>query len=666
MDNELESKITSYILSGDGYVKIATLLGISTKKVSRVAVKYNLYDMITLEYNINAIDIVKTYLNNIFNYILENDTFQLITENNLTTVISKTGTTSKIKLTYAANELLSIGKGFAFDKTTTNADVAYRDRWGVGQKRLDENPSDPHLNVNGDAAPLTRDFDKDNQVRKSISDELTNINRGFEDVAKAKEWVKTHKKGENPRYDALAEVSDLTLDGWKGKKYMLEQKQRELDGFLSNATAKAYTAMDKNIDPKYVNELGEFKYKFNPFEFGLSGGQGSDALKAIDDKFNKTYQTILSSQPEYVWKATGTNIIGENIDWDRSISTINDLNKAYTDGINTIAAIRKQYGSKMTDEEKQSLDFYEQKYRINSSRIFSKIPEQVYKKESATRGITGGGSTTYNSTPFNGKETFDKAVRDNYSDNGSWAPMAVARGDADYTVLMNPDGSIQPKSLRAVKQLEDVISGNPTNHTVMIGDKHIEPGDEGYPIPGTIKIISTNVDKVGGSATPIVSAQYEYWGTKKVPVYDTDKITITGYQDERTKLVGNCTIIADGASSQEFNQRYAREMQSDMNKNPSDPQNIYRYADMIRLDDPKLASDLTEIARLKKGEQANLEIGNNPDDLNSASIQVWQNSNNDSWTVKYIDPATGVSKSKTNLPNIAAVQQFYVTELYTK
>ena len=60
--------------------------------------------MITLEYNINAIDSVKTYLNNIFNYILENDTFQLITENNLTTVISKTGTTSKITLTYAAND----------------------------------------------------------------------------------------------------------------------------------------------------------------------------------------------------------------------------------------------------------------------------------------------------------------------------------------------------------------------------------------------------------------------------------------------------------------------------------------------------------------------------------------------------------------------------------
>lgn len=560
--------------------------------------------------------------------------------------------------TYIGNELLKIGRGFQHGQSTTNADVAYRDRWGVGQARMDANPSDPNLHVAGDTAPFTRDYDKDNATRVNIAANLKDINRALDDIPKAIQWFKDgHKTGENPIYDKLIQAanSPATIDKWKATKYALEQRQKELDAVLQNARVAGFVANNPIIKPEFVNELNEFKLKFAPY--GSKNSYVSQELSAIDADFTEKYE--LAKQ---VFIKNGFQNINE-------MGAVQDLANLYEQGNAEIAKIRNALGDKMTPEDKAQLDFYEQKFNINITNIFSKIPEK-YLTTVKTSGrptdhrfahLPWQGQTITTTFRF-GKETFENAVKQKYNEESSWSPMAVARGTTDYTTLVNPDGSLQPKSVRAVKQLEDIVSGNPTNHIVMIGNKVIEPGEQGYPIPGTVKIVSTNISKFGNDPTPILSVQYDTWGTKKVPVYGTDKVSIIGYKDEMVKIPANGTIIAKGVAATQFNNRYAQEMQSDIIKNPTDPQNVFRYADIVQLNDPKLASDLTEIAKLNKGEAANLELGTRKE--TGLSLQVRRNSVNDSWTIKVTDPNELTSKPvEITLPDIAAVQAYY-EEIY--
>jgi len=109
--------------------------------------------------------------------------------------------------TYVGNELLNIGRGFQHGQSTTDADVAYRQRWGVGQERMNLYPTPQIMNVAGNTAPFVRDYDKDIQEQQVIKDNIDKLSWGIDNYEKAKA-----NPNASPQFSKLAQNSPQTIE----------------------------------------------------------------------------------------------------------------------------------------------------------------------------------------------------------------------------------------------------------------------------------------------------------------------------------------------------------------------------------------------------------------------------------------------------------------------
>lgn len=550
------------------------------------------------------------------------------------------------KLEYIGNELLAVGKGFTFDKTTTNADVAYRDRWGLGQERLNLFPTPQVGIVAADTKPYIRDYDKDVQEQKVIGQKIDNISWGIDNYEAARA-----NPNANPQYYKLSQVSPQTVEAWKAQKYALQQEQKAFKAREHNATKKAYVDRDSNINPAYVDEFGEFKLKFNPYEANLST-EYSTELKAIDDSFIRQYEDIKN-----IFKQQGfdpTKSLGElqntafpsgsgnQAERERLAKQYHEVSYRFTDlynkGLSTINSIRKNYGSQMTDNDKKALDFYEQKFRINNANIFSNIPEKylmTQNDDGSWRRAYFGAETAYNS-----KKT-------HYSDVGSWTPNAQLR-DPDTVVLVDNAGQAGKPVQSADAMAEQFVGLYPQQNIIMLGDEVILPGDSRYPLAnGKAKVVSSTVDKVDNDPTPFLQVNYEYMQNNPInPLAKPEKSTQT------------YTVKLTGMQAQQYNQMKANQLKSDIIKSPNDMQNAVRLINMSKFSDEKLSTDLTELARLQAGDTYTTDIGS-PTNNTHLSVNVRRNSIDDTWDVIVVDPETG-EQDVTNLPNARDAANYYM------
>jgi len=552
---------------------------------------------------------------------------------------------NKDRLTYAANELLSIGKGFAFDKTTTNADVAYRDRWGVGQERANLYPTPQIMNVAGDTAPFVRNYDKDVQEQTAIKDKVTNLSWGIDNYEKAKA-----NPNLNPQFSKLAQVSPQTVETWKAQRYALEQEQKHFQTREANATKKSYVVVDPKIDPKYVDEYGDFKLKYTPFN---SGSIPMQEITALNDKFSRDFDNLKT-----LFKAEGLSgaaPIAGNI--AQFYKTSYSLNQTFAAGLEKINTVRKALGNTMSDDDRQALDFFEQKYRIQHANIMSNIPEQYLDVSENNLGAIPYNQQIEVEKTLAGRESFIAAKKANYSDVGSWTPNAQLR-DPDVVTLVDQAGQAGKPVESADAMAERFVGLYPQQNIVMLGNEVIEPGDPRYPLAnGKAKVVSSTVDKINNDDTPVLQVNYQYNTKVQKPVYD-DEGKVKYSKEEDAPANQTYTVIMKGANALQYNQMKANQLKSDIIKNPNDMQNAVRLINMNKFNDPKLSSDLTELSKLKAGDTYTTEIGSSRDNTN-LSVDIKRSSIDDSWDVIVKDPDTGESK-KTNLPTAKDAANYYM------
>jgi len=371
-------------------------------------------------------------------------------------------------------------------------------------------------------------------------------------------------------------------------------------------------------------------------------------LKGLHDKFVGYYNQIKTAIPQLRDKTSP--FIGPNADLEndlgfkfkesvaKEVSTITDLRKVYEGGIAAIDALQKN--KNLSDDDRKALEFYEQRFRINNAEIFSKLPEIP------TVTGTGGGGYAIERNPWRSKQTFEKSLKENYADVGSWTPNAQLR-DPDNVALMDEKGTVGKPVESADFMAEKFVSLYPQQNIIMLGNEVLDPKDPRYPkANGKAKVVSSTVDKIGNDATPVLQVNYEY---------EDKGINPFGKGETKSQTY---TVIMKGANALQYNQMKANQLQSDMWKNPNDIQNSIRYINMKKFQDPKLSTDLTELSRLKAGETYTTEIGSQ-ENFTNHTIDIQRSSIDDSWNVTVIDPETG-KKDVTNLPHAMDATNYFL------
>lgn len=515
------------------------------------------------------------------------------------------------KFTFIGNELLKIGKGFEFNKTTTNADVAYRDRWGVGKERELMFPQTPVINTAGNTSNIQTNYDVDVSNKIARDQDLAKINWALDNYERAKANPNT------PQLKILASLPPSKIKELQDTKYALELQNRDTELKQGNAIKRAYTANDKNIDPKYVDEYGEFKFSdFNPYDLSSNFREYNTELKAIDKSFTDNYNRIFNMFKDH----------GFNTEYVGTQPVVASLADNYNKGISIINNLKKK--PNLTESDKLMLNMYEQKFRINSTNIWRNIPEKY------TNGAAGF-------------ETFNKAMKTHYNDSDTWVPNNQLRSEDKINVYNSTYDKIGKPTVSADYVMEQYLGKAFNDNVVMIGDKVFQPGEYGHPLSnGNAKIISSRVDKINGVDTPVFEVSADYIEDIKKPHYDT-KGEIDSMRDATKVSRRQYTVIAKGVNANDYNKTKAKENISIYMADPKSATAQTALINGIKYKYPQLSSGLTELYGLKHGDKTIVDI-NNPQ-LGDDGKFIWEvqkRTDYGDYVVKLIDPETGASQTE--------------------
>lgn len=415
------------------------------------------------------------------------------------------------KRSFVVNELNNIGQGFVRGKSTTNKDVALRDKWKADREDAALYAQELNLEVAGNTTGNPANFVDDSKAFKENTKYLAELNKESGQLAVLQKQIMD--LGGLPKGQKLPEELRDLIQGIPGSAAFLE-------GNLDLADRKRFgEEIQKKIDENVLNiqflqtdnSNKELRY-INTIQ-GMAGdtkfGEGLSYTNAIDVGRTLKEDPLMAGYIGYIEQV----LTNPKVNGKQAITLVSEeIKRDYENGV-----ITKEEATKLLQNSENAVGYAE---AIRFTNV-----------------VTQEGDN---------KAMFEGA----YQKNGSYQPTAVVIASSEtYTPFTFDENGVLHRgkpTQRADYAMQNQAQNNLSGFAVYLDGQRIEPGDPKYPDPSTIKFSSTNRELVNGK--PVFNGSAIYTNVSQ----DLRGIKYTNGEDKGeikktiNKVTGNYTFVAEG------------------------------------------------------------------------------------------------------------------------
>lgn len=209
---------------------------------------------------------------------------------------------------------------------------------------------------------------------------------------------------------------------------------------------------------------------------------------------------------------------------------------------------------------------------------------------------------------------YKNALKTEYEKEQYYQPVAtIVSTTPKYVQRTLRDGKVinMGSAERADVQMENLAKTNPNSWAIYLDGKRLQPGDDGYPDPATIKFGSVNTEMLDGK--PVYNGTGLYMTIGEKPTGETKDPKM---KFATQKITGNYTFVAEGVDLKTYNGAKAAEAYSnvlaDPNYDPKVPLSQQKnlstdgqasLQDYVAAKDPSLGQAGIKVTSLQPGEK---------------------------------------------------------------
>src|SRR6218665_139575 len=435
------------------------------------------------------------------------------------------------------NQLFQTGKGYTHSLSETGQSEALNKQWDIDKEELAKTVQENVIKSLGNTTKIdTADFKTANeQYSNNVKNirEQTDMLTKYNNIYTFANGAKTMQRDESGRLVADANTLAL-LQGIPGADKFINGK---------TMTSEEKAIFNKSIQQKQADQ----KYTIQSINVVQKEMENRLDVAVDDLSGNRKYGKDGISYRDAIEVGSTVKADPRISGYANNVQNLIDSGHGGKAVVNYLAMKRKEI---LDDAKVGNITEAEKNYRLNGlDNIHTWSVAETIKQE-----VTK-------------KSEYKAALKASYEKEQYHQPVAtVVSTTPKYTQRIVKDGKVvnMGSAERADTQMENLAKTDPISFAIYLNGKRLQPGDDGYPDPTTIKFGSVNTEMVDGKPVYNGTAIYKVLGEKPTGETSDPKMKFS-----EEKITGNYTFVAEGVDLNTYNGAKAAEAYSNVIADPN-------------------------------------------------------------------------------------------------